>query len=214
MEGDLNPGHAVLNAAPCPPEATIAVTGMGRSGTTMVARVLNAVGLPLGPSVDPQRLEDPAILAMIKADRIADLAALCRDRDRQHPKWAFKCPALRSKLAEVHPHLRAGRYIVPFRDIMAVAQRNSLSVGTDLREGLRLAASGYMKLQAALGSLDAPILVMSYEKALQHPGAAVAAIAAFCGVSLARDEADRIAAATIRNSDPAYLGTAPAARTG
>jgi hypothetical protein len=43
-----NTGCWVLRPAPLPAEATMVVTGLGRSGTTMIARVLSELGIFIG----------------------------------------------------------------------------------------------------------------------------------------------------------------------
>ena len=205
LEHAQNTGSIIFNSAPCENEATIAVTGMGRSGTTMIARILDAFGLFMGEPLSPQFMEDQRILDLIRTDQFDDLAALCRERDKTCAKWAFKCPALRGKLNHVHPLLRAPRYIVPFRDIAAISLRHNLALSTELKEALGLAARGYTKLLSALENIDAPVLLLSYEKALQYPDLTVQTLADFCGVTLPPSAVKRIAAQSIRNGDPRYL---------
>jgi len=205
MIAATNFGHFTLNAAACGAGATIAVTSMGRSGTTMVARILKDLGLPMGDDLSAQFLEDQTILRQLKEDRMADFQAHCRTRDRDHPKWAFKCPALRLRLRAAHDIMHDPRYIVPFRDISAIAQRNHLELGTDLGAALDAAARKYSKFVTALLALDAPVLAISYEKALQYPEQTVQAIAVFCGENPEPGQIRAIAAGAIRNGDPRYL---------
>ena len=207
---DENFGCAVLNPAPCEDKATIAITGLGRSGTTMVARILRELGIPMGDGLGGRFLEDTDILRAIKSADMATFKAICRARDARHSKWAFKCPAMRVTLQDSLKHMRGPRLIVPFRDIMAISMRNNLEISTEMKTALGLAARGYAKMLAAFDEVDAPILFLSYEKALQYPMRTVRQIAEFCGIELSDEAAERIAAETIRNGDPRYFGTEPA----
>ena len=207
---DENFGCAVLNPAPCEDKATIAITGLGRSGTTMVARILRELGIPMGDGLGGRFLEDTDILRAIKSADMATFKAICRARDARHSKWAFKCPAMRVTLQDSLKHMRGPRLIVPFRDIMAISMRNNLEISTEMKTALGLAARGYAKMLAAFEEVEVPILFMSYEKTLQYPVRVVKQIAEFCGMTLSDEAAERIASATILNGDPRYFGSGPA----
>lgn len=204
-----NPGHFILNAAPCGPEAAIAVTGMGRSGTTMAARILSALGLDLG-DVSQQLLEDTAVVAMLKAGDMDAFAAYAAARAAAAPKWAFKCPALRTRLIQADAVLHQPRYVITFRDVVATVSRNSLELDADTIAILADQGAKQNKLIRWLVTLNAPILMLSYEKALAHPPETVARIADFCGIPLDEEQAARIAATEIRPGDPRYLLSEPA----
>lgn len=204
-----NYGIAVLNEAPIGKTATIAATGLGRSGTTMLARVMLELGLPMGERVTPQSAEDKELQTLLKDRDLDGFGAACRARDAAHPVWGFKCPALRGSLVPATARMRHPRLILIFRDIMAVAQRNTLSVDAELLAAMTQAAQNYAKLMRAVPKLRAPLLMISYEKALQYPDRTVQAIAGFCGQPVDEARAAEIAAATIRNADPRYTGTGP-----
>ena len=196
--------HILLNPAPLLPQGTVAVTGMGRSGTTMVTRVLAALGLPLGPDASANFLEEPQIVSLLKANDMAGFAALCRARDADHNIWAFKCPALRVRMAEADQILRQPRYIVTYRDVVATVTRSVTAADAppDWNSALEAQVRKQYNLIRELMRLEAPILLLSYEKALALPAETVAEIARFVGHPLA--PAAKIAAAEIRAGDPRY----------
>lgn len=205
----LNYGIVALNPAPVPPEgATIAATGMGRSGTTMVARVLLQLGVDMGPELNPRYAEDDEIVTLLKARDYKGFARLCADRSDRSPVWGFKCPALRDHLKPTRALMRNPRYVFVFRDAVAIGQRNHMATGQELCETIRLAANGYAKLMKVVPELSDPVLMVSYEKALQFPEQLVATLARFCGVEVSAEQVKSIAQATVRNADPAYFGTA------
>ena len=204
--GSENFGCAIFNPAPCDEKATIAITGLGRSGTTMVARILRELGVPMGKSIESRFLEDESILYAIKTADMVAFNQICRARDDLYPKWGFKCPAMRVKLQDAVENMRAPRLIVPFRDILAISMRNNLEVSTDTKTALGLAARGYAKMLAAFDNIDVPTLFLSYEKALQYPSNTVKQIATFCGIELSAESAERISGDIICNGDPLYFG--------
>lgn len=210
-QGGINSGIFALNDRQCPDTATIAVTGMGRSGTTMIARILAALGVELGDTLSPQFLEDVRFVRAFKVGDMDEVTQLVADRDAAHAKWGFKLPAMRAHLPQMEQILRAPRFIITFRDPAAIALRNNLSMDADLATALRLAAKGMHKLANLVLDMHSPVLLVSYEKALQHPEQTVTTIAAFCGISLAEEgQAKKMAAQCICNGDPAYLQPVPA----
>ncbi|MEM8856336.1 MAG: hypothetical protein AAGD34_21760 [Pseudomonadota bacterium] len=203
-----NLGVIHLNDLPCPDEATLAVTGMGRSGTTMVARIFTALGVAPGMAVGTDVLESPAWNEAARNLDFDAFAALCRTADAGAAKWMVKSPKLRTDMEGFAACMRNARYVVMFRDPVAIAQRNVLVMGEAPAKALTMAARGMARISAQVSATTAPCLLMSYEKALQHPGAAVDALADFAGVRPV--EAVRAAAmAMVRNGDPAYFGGVP-----
>lgn len=204
---DKNYGIAALNDAPCGDTATIAVTGLGRSGTTMLSRTLLALDLPMGDNLTPQSAEDKKIQLLIKERVFDGFRALCRTRDASDPIWAFKCPALRGSLVSSVSMMRNPRVILVFRDILAISQRNAMSVDAHLPKAIEQAAQDYVKLVRQARKLSVPVLLVSYEKALQYPQMLVQSIGTFCGLAVCDERARKIAAFTIVNADPRYTGT-------
>lgn len=196
-----------MNPVPIGTTATISVTGLGRSGTTMISRTLLALDLPMGSKLTPQSAEDKKIQTLLKTDDLNGFTHLCRIRDAENAVWAFKCPALVSRLEECVPRMRKPRIILTFRDILAISQRNALSVNADLPMALETAAERYVSLVRQIRSLSVPILLISYEKALQYPQELVQSIAEFCGKAVSDEQVKIIADSTILNADPRYTGT-------
>lgn len=202
----INPGITILNDAPCGAQATIVATGLGRSGTTMLARCLSALDIPMGPRTSARTGEDKEFVPSVKENDRDAFRALCRVRDAQHDKWGFKLPAMRGRLASFLPEARNPRVIVVFRDLLAVSLRNNLTFNADFLQDMHKAAAGYARMIQQLEQIDSPTLLISYEKALLNPGNCVAAIAGFCGVSMSDEVAAEIGRRVIRNSDRMYLG--------
>lgn len=203
----INPGIWLHNPAPCPDQATIATTGLGRSGTTMVARVLSELGIFMGQQVTFETQEDKEFQTLVKAKNIDGFAALCRSRDVAHARWGLKVPALRSDLNTFASCMRNPRLIVTFRDALAVALRNTMSMGGETATALAGTARDYLVLARRVADYQGPVLAISYEKSLQFPKETASAVAEFCGLAPDERTVNR-AASAIQNSDPRYLGLA------
>ena len=209
-----NTGLRLWNPAPLPEDgrATVAVTGAGRSGTTMLARVLGALGVGMGDALAPPTAEDIPLRAALKARDMGAFAARVAEMNAMAPLWAFKCPALRGQLDNALPLLRSPRLVAVFRDPMAVAECNMTLPRADPNlspvTALTNAAATQSKFATALAQVTdriaLPVLVVSYEKALADRPALVTALADFCGLEIDPETATRIAGAEIDTNDPRY----------
>lgn len=201
----LNYGVHVLNAAPCPEQATFFAFGLGRSGTTMLSRTMSELGIYMGEKLTPQTHEDKDIQLAIKARDMKGFKGICRRRDEAHDRWGFKCPAARGNVAGLARRMRNPRAIVVFRDIVAIALRNSISVDAEIIPGLQTAAKANVALLDQIIKAEIPTLVVSYEKALQFPDRLVMAIADHCGITISEEQAEQIGRKRVANGDPLYL---------
>src|SRR5580692_2235707 len=115
-----------------PQEKTLLITGLARSGTSMLAALLQAAGVWLGDHVYQPINEDAEITQMLRARDLFRLDALIQRQNAKAPIWGFKMPDLHQflqhdELARFrNPHL-----IVVFRDPVAIAARNVVSERID-----------------------------------------------------------------------------------
>lgn len=200
----VNLGLLTLNAKPCLMKTTIVATGVGRSGTTMISRIMAAVGVDLGKNLTPETREDKGLQVAVKADDLDAFAEICGRYNDRRKKWGFKCPPIRSRIAKFDGLMRNPRYIVVFRDLMAIACRSNMAIGEDILQNLRVTALSYVSVIEQLETLKRPALLLSYEKALAHPELTVRAIAEFCGMQLDTARIREIADAEIRGGDSRY----------
>lgn len=201
----VNKGVWIANPAPVEPQVTIAATGLGRSGTTMIARILHELGLYMGEKVSERTHEDKKILQTIKTKDIKRFQKICKQRNEEHDIWGFKCPALRGMLVKFTNRMRNPRLIVTYRDVLSISLRNNIALDAEIVSTMKTAAKGYSYLINAVEAANVPTLMISYEKALQFPENTVEEIAKFCGLPM--DEATKArAVAVIQNGDPRYLG--------
>lgn len=205
LEESVNYGMAVLNDAPCGPEATIVATGLGRSGTTMLARIMEESGLEMGERLTGNTREYKELQVMIKSGDHLAFENFCKAQSRKTPKWGFKVPAFRNRMAAYEVSMMQPRFIVIFRDILAISLRNNIAIGTELMSAIGNALKGYSVLLDNIAKLKSPVLMISYEKALQFPERTVAEMTGFMGLTLSQARIAEIAGIAVHNSDPSYL---------
>ncbi len=194
-ESLLNTG--VIVAGPPAPRArkdttrrTFIVTGIARSGTSLVAAWLREAGMFIGEFLHDVVNEDAQILELLRNRDTELLQALIRARNAAHAQWGFKIPNLHAYLtvAELslfrNPHL-----IVIYRDPVAVAVRNALSEYYDALDSMVKTANAMYGLSQFAQRADCPVLLLSYEKALSMPDAVIDQLLEFCGMRL--DDAAR-----------------------
>lgn len=172
------------------PGRTIIVTGLKRSGTSLVAAMLREAGMFMGSEINDIVHEGEEIARVLASGEAEALRRTIRDRDVDYLTWGFKLPMLSDRLEPGqislfnNPHV-----IVPFRDPLAISVRNSLS---EYQEPMRALLDSMRDLEAFvafIGGLTCPCLLLSYEKMLAFPGELVDAITSFSGIP--RNEALR-----------------------
>ena len=171
----LNQG-VIARAAPARTQAraekTLLITGLARSGTSMLAGMLQAAGVWLGDHVYEPINEDAEIAQMLEPRDFTRLDALIARQNAKAPVWGFKMPDLHQFLQHDelsrfrNPHL-----IVIFRDPVAVAARNALSEQVDGMQAIIEATVAMHALAQFVRASRLPFLFLSYEKALVFPRA-------------------------------------------
>jgi hypothetical protein len=169
---------------------TFIISGLGRGGTTMVASVLLAAGVPLGDRLFEAALEDRDMTYALRGHDTALLDALIADRNGRYGNWGFKIPYIHGLLryADIgrfrNPHL-----VLVFRDPVAITSRVGISDYQDPLAALPGTAASTQSLVNFVMHTDCPCLLVSYEKAVITPESFVDTLIAYCG--LPPDEATR-----------------------
>jgi hypothetical protein len=169
---------------------TLIVTGIARSGTSLVAGLLRQSGVFMGQHLHEVVDEDAAMLEALHSRDMTMLDSLIGERNAAHDLWGFKLPNLHAFLEHQeiarfrNPHL-----IVIFRDPVAVAVRNALSEHYPEMQALTSATNAAYSLSRFVERVGCPVLLLSYEKALLFPGMLIDNLLAFCGLRL--DDATR-----------------------
>jgi len=110
----------VFNRRPCEAEMTIVIVGVPRGGTTMVAAVVDSLGIDLGPREELNKFhfEDQTMNQPHPKQRHEYITK----RNSEHPIWGWKDPIGIVPLQEMIFALRNPRVIVVSRDTLASIQ--------------------------------------------------------------------------------------------
>jgi hypothetical protein len=162
---------------------TFIVTGLLRSGTSLVASILQQAGIFIGSEINDIVFEDEAIARILISGDTAALHRIIGERNANYRTWGFKLPVLCRYLEPAQlalfddPHL-----VVTFRDPVSMSVRTSLSEYQRPMDALREAMDDLNALMAFIASVRCPSLLLSYEKALMMPHDFVDAVMRFCGL--------------------------------
>jgi hypothetical protein len=166
-------------------EKTLLITGLARSGTSMLAALLEGAGVWLGDHVYQPINEDAEITQILRARDLTRLDALIRRQNAKTPIWGFKMPDLHQFLQ----HDELGRFrnphlMVIYRDPVAVAARNALSEQVDGTEAMIETTAAMHSIAQFVRASGLPFLLLSYEKALLFPQVFIDGALKFCGITL------------------------------
>lgn len=181
MQEFINNGIFTLNKNDSN-NCTVVVLGIARTGTTMVANVLQNLGVDMGRKGGVV-FEDMDVFKKLENDELIEFEQLVEHKNQEFEKWGWKRPRSIDYISKFESKIRNPHYIIPFRDLMAVAKRNSMAVEVDVVKNLvstyRL---GYSKVIKFIETNKKPLLLCSYEKAITLKENFVKEIADFVGV--------------------------------
>jgi hypothetical protein len=187
---------------------TFIVTGLYRSGTSLVASVLQRAGLFIGSDINDIVYQDEVFFSVLAAGRIEALPPLIGARHADHRAWGFKYPMLWQALTASQLRLfDAPRLIITFRDPVSVAIRTSLFEYQEPMRALRDAVADLSALMAFINGLKCPYLLLSYEKALTAPRDFIDVLMRFCDIPCDDELRDRLLG-MIELNRPKYLASA------
>jgi len=193
----INYGYLVLHEEMKVRESeprTIIVSGVGRSGTSMMARLVEKMGIPLGETHGLAVHEDQDFL---KAFQLYDRKLLDKivfERNTKLKNWGFKFPALQNYIFPPQLDLFRNPYLILMsRDPVAVAKRSTMSdeKPASVTEALEDILLQMQSLVRFAKNSKHPTLLLSYEKALLFPENVVTTVADFCGVKLSKEQIDK-----------------------
>ncbi|NNC78533.1 MAG: hypothetical protein HKN94_00105 [Acidimicrobiales bacterium] len=182
-----NRGFAALvdDGYTLPAQRTYIVLGLARGGTTMVAKVLEALGVFMGNDAGNVVGEDRALSDAIESGDQVAAQAIIDAYNADHDVWGFKRPNIVSHLTTLGVELRSPHFVIVMRDIFSIANRNLISVFkdpiTDMRDSLHHLEDLVSFVEA---NQSQPMFFLSYERVLGDPREFVIDFADFCGEEL------------------------------
>jgi hypothetical protein len=185
VAGDLLNRGLILNRQSSERGGTFIVTGMLRSGTSLVASILQRAGIFIGSEINDIVFEDEEIGAALAAGNTGTLRRIIAERNANHRVWGFKYPMLCQALDPAQLSLfDRPRVIVTFRDPVAMAVRTSVSEYQDPMRSLHNVIADQTAMLEFVDLLACPNLLLSYEKALAFQQGFIDAISDFCDIPL------------------------------
>ncbi len=184
--------------------STIIILGVARSGTSMITSVLDRLGVFLGSKAKGAVKEDAELFSAMEMGDDAKVEQIIARYNEQHAVWAFKRPEAFTYIKKYLPYLRNPKIVVIFRDPVAIARRNEISMYSDFMGQLERSTKKLLELTHFVNSQKNPVLFVSYEKALYRPDHFVKVLSDFCGLDL-DEKTQEIAIKEIDNGPVQYL---------
>jgi len=173
----------IVRNVPNPPPAkkTVLVVGQPRGGTSSVAAVLDAIGVPMG---EPSELrnggsfESFTFVHGTAEQRLAEVARL----NAKYPIWGWKAPFGVNALDSRPKTVRNLHCVFVIRDIVALAQAYLFHNKTNLDDSFAFATRENHRILNRARNTDLPSLLVSYERIKSDPGRFVEMLAAFLSI--------------------------------
>jgi hypothetical protein len=186
---------------------TVIVSGVGRSGTSMVAKVLATFGIPMGKTNDLAVFEDQEFLQALLFFDFEYMAKLISARNAAHRRWGFKFASIQNHLfAPQLMKFRNPRLIVVMRDPVAIASRSYYS-DSDRKSAAEALANVTKQISDMMNFVQVaacPTLLLSYEKCIAFPEHTIDALVNFCGLKMT-DEQRQKARFAVEPNNPNYI---------
>lgn len=161
----------------------IVVIGTARGGTSMIAGALAKLGVFMGDRAAPPVYEDVRLSeAFEKKDY--DLAKSIMDEySSKHEKWGWKRPSSIDYLDVLEKLMDSASYVFVYKDILSIAQRNSISMLSEILPSMQNALNQYQNTLKFLGKNKYHAMLVSYDKAVACPEELVATLISFYNLS-------------------------------
>jgi len=168
-------------------QETVIVFGNPRGGTSMVAGCLTGLGMHMGNNL-PQNYEDPEFVAKPKQQMLSTIER----KNKHHDVWGWKFPEAGRYLDELLSEVRNPRFVVVFRDLIAISNRQNQANNVDFERAL--AANSLLMQQNMLLVMRArvPTMLVSYEKAIGDNEGFLSELCDFSGLELPEDLSELI----------------------
>lgn len=161
-----NNGISIIGEPQRSSEKTIIVLGAARGGTSLCSTVLNELGIFLGKDNRSPVYEDIPLSHALENQDFDTAKELIEEYNQLHKIWGFKRPTINSNISNLHKIVRNPVYIIVFRDVLAIAKRNSICTGETMQSTMSRSLNEYNTILKFIDSDNPSALLVSYEKAL------------------------------------------------
>lgn len=161
----------------------IVVIGTARGGTSMIAGSLAKLGVFMGDRAVAPVYEDVRLSEAFEKNDY-DLAKVIMDEySSKYEKWGWKRPSSIDYLDIVEKSMDSPSYVFIFKDILSIAQRNSISMLSEVLPGMQNALNQYKNTLKFLDKTNHHAMLVSYDKAVAYPEYLIAALISFYELS-------------------------------
>jgi hypothetical protein len=158
---------------------TVLVLGTPRGGTSVVAGICHMLGVPMGLEIDRSNMEDLRFRSLLNSEHRSELApAYFQELHQLGRIVGAKDPVAIDHLRDVYGAITQPILIVASRDVYASTQRE-VAEGHEFFEMLRATIRRKYAVLDFISTVDDPLIVVSYERLMQDPVAAVQSLARF-----------------------------------
>lgn len=144
-------------------EKTLIVVGVARGGTSLIAGTLDKLGIFTGEGSHQPIFEDARLATAFENSNFESAKETIVEYN-SHETWLFKRPSSLKYLNKIDTLVRNPVYLIVFKDIFSVSNRNSISMKTDIVGGLRKAYGDYEKILNFIEKSSPNAFLFSYEK--------------------------------------------------
>jgi len=150
----------------------------------MVSGALHHLGVDMGMSNKANPVfEDVALSQAMESKDTTLLKSLVAERNEQKAVWGWKRPSSIEHIDRIKRQFRNPEFLVIFRDIFAVANRNRISVRSDVVANMSHTLDQYRQLLNVINKVDGRMVLISYEKAMLEPRRFINLLAEYVGVT-------------------------------
>lgn len=165
---------------------TVLIVGNNRSGTSMVAGILQLMGVFMGAKAGPPFYEDVQLAKALKRGK--NYKEIIQDYN-QYPMWGFKKPSANRLIFRNVKQFKQPLFIHIHRDPVAVASRTSQMMETPFLDQLSETSKQQFKLLKKINKIAKtyPVLYCSYEKILLYPDRFVGQLSEILAIDIKAD---------------------------
>lgn len=164
-------------------KSPIVVVGTARGGTSMVAGALVKLGVFMGDLAIAPVFEDLRLSKAMESKDFLTAKQIASEYGEKHPRWGWKRPSSIEYLDDVDSVLGSPAYVFIYKDILSIAQRNAISMLSDILPGMEVALRKYGMSLEFLRKNNPYAMLVSYDKAVAYPESFVLSLIKFCRLS-------------------------------
>lgn len=166
----------------------IVVVGTARGGTSMIAGALAKLGVFMGDRAAPPVYEDVRLSEAFEKKDDESIKSITSEYSINHERWGWKRPSSINYLEYVEKQIDSPSYIFVFKDILSIAQRNSISMLSDILPSMEGALKQYGSCLNFLKNGNHHAMLVSYDKAVTSPAILIDSLIEFCQITPSREQ--------------------------